>query len=64
MMEELEVLTGKGGSVNAWLNRGGEGMFCSPRDALDRFVDADVRYLVREDIRVVKDGVDPYDTVG
>jgi carbamoyltransferase len=64
MMKELEVLTGNGVSLNTSLNRRGEAMICSPKDALDMFFGSDLQYLIMEDILVVKDGVDPYDALG
>jgi carbamoyltransferase len=39
-------------------------MICSPTDALNMFFGSDLQYLIMEDILVVKDGVDPYDSVG
>ena len=64
MMKALEVLTGNGVSLNTSLNRRGEPMICSPTDALNMFYGSDLQYLIMEDILVVKDGVDPYDTLG
>ena len=55
MMKELEVLTGNGVSLNTSLNRRGEAMICSPKDALDMFFGSDLQYLIMEDILVVKD---------
>ena len=46
------------------LFRSGEAMICSPTDALNMFFGSDLQYLIMEDILVVKDGVDPYDSVG
>ena len=51
-------------SLNTSLNRRGEPMICSPTDALNMFFGSDLQYLIMEDILVVKDGVDPYDTLG
>jgi carbamoyltransferase len=39
-------------------------MICSPTDALNMFFGSDLQYLIMEDILVVKDGVDAYDTFG
>jgi carbamoyltransferase len=39
-------------------------MICSPTDALNMFFGSDLQYLIMEDILVVKDGVDTYDTLG
>ena len=55
LMLELEKLTGNGVSLNTSLNRRGEAMVCSPKDALDMFYGSDLQYLIMEDILVVKD---------
>ena len=57
LMVELEKLTGNGVSLNTSLNRRGEAMVCSPKDALDMFYGSDLQYLIMEDILVVKDTV-------
>lgn len=57
LMLELEKLTGNGVSLNTSLNRRGEAMVCSPKDALDMFYGSDLQYLIMEDILVVKDAV-------
>ena len=57
LMVELEKLTGNGVSLNTSLNRRGEAMVCSPKDALDMFFGSDLQYLIMEDILVVKDTV-------
>lgn len=64
MMKALENLTGNGVSLNTSLNRRGEPMICSPTDALNMFFGSDLEYLIMEDILVVKDGVETYDTLG
>ena len=64
MMKALEVLTGNGVSLNTSLNRRGEPMICSPTDALNMFFGSDLQYLIMEDILVVKEGADAYDTLG
>ncbi len=56
LMVELEKLTGNGVSLNTSLNRRGEAMVCSPKDALDMFYGSDLQYLIMEDILVVKEG--------
>ena len=56
LMLELEKLTGNGVSLNTSLNRRGEAMVCSPKDALDMFYGSDLQYLIMEDILVVKNG--------
>ena len=63
MMKALEVLTGNGVSLNTSLNRRGEPMVCSPTDALNMFFGSDLQYLIMEDILVVKDGADAYDSL-
>ena len=52
--ELLERLTGNGVVLNTSLNRRGEPMVCSPRDALDMFFGSDLEYLVLEDYLVTK----------
>ncbi|KGS12181.1 hypothetical protein OA77_23180 [Pseudomonas coronafaciens] len=64
MMKALEGLTGNGVSLNTSLNRRGEPMICSPTDALNMFFGSDLEYLIMEDILVVKEGVETYDTLG
>ncbi|WP_024644747.1 carbamoyltransferase [Pseudomonas syringae] len=64
MMKALENLTGNGVSLNTSLNRRGEPMICSPTDALNMFFGSDLEYLIMEDILVVKEGVEAYDTLG
>jgi len=63
MRKALEVLTGNGVSLNTSLNRRGEPMVCSPTDALNMFYGSDLQYLIMEDILVVKDGADAYDSL-
>ncbi|NLY14543.1 MAG: carbamoyltransferase, partial [Gammaproteobacteria bacterium] len=58
LMVELEKLTGNGVSLNTSLNRRGEAMVCSPKDALDMFFGSDLQYLIMEDILVVKESSD------
>ena len=58
------LLTGNGVSLNTSLNRRGEPMICSPTDALNMFFGSDLQYLIMEDILVVKEGADAYDTLG
>ncbi len=53
-----------GVALNTSLNRRGEPMICSPTDALNMFFGSDLQYLIMEDILVVKEGVDWYDSVG
>jgi len=54
LMEEVEKLTGNGVVLNTSLNRRGEPMVCSPKDALNMFFGSDLQYLIMEDILVVK----------
>ncbi|MEH6492210.1 carbamoyltransferase family protein [Halopseudomonas sp.] len=54
LMKELEVMTGNGVVLNTSLNRRGEPMVCSPKDALDMFFGSDLQFLIMEDILVVK----------
>ena len=63
MMKALEVLTGNGVSLNTSLNRRGEPMVCSPTDALNMFFGSDLQYLIMEDILVVKEGAQTYESL-
>jgi carbamoyltransferase len=63
LMLELEKLTGNGVSLNTSLNRRGEAMVCSPKDALDMFYGSDLQYLIMEDILVVKNDGQADDSV-
>ncbi len=54
LIEELEKHTGAPVVLNTSLNRRGEPMVCSPRDALDMFFGCDLQYLMLEDILVTK----------
>lgn len=54
LMKELERVTGNGVVLNTSLNRRGEPMVCSPKDALDMFFGSDLEYLIMENILVVK----------
>ncbi|MGE8183689.1 hypothetical protein, partial [Pseudomonas mandelii] len=40
------------------------GLICSPTDALNMFFGSDLQYLIMEDILVVKEGANAYDTLG
>ncbi len=54
LLEHMETLTGNGVVLNTSLNRRGEPMVCSPRDALNMFFGSDLNYLVLEDYLVTK----------
>lgn len=54
LLECMERLTGNGVVLNTSLNRRGEPMVCSPRDALNMFFGSDLEYLVLEDYLVTK----------
>jgi carbamoyltransferase len=54
LLEELEKLTGDAVVLNTSLNRRGEPMVCTPKDALDMFFGSDLEYLVLEDLLVTK----------
>jgi len=47
-------MTGNGVVLNTSLNRRGEPMVCSPRDALEMFFGSDLQYMVLEDLLVTK----------
>ena len=55
LLERLGELTGAPVVLNTSLNRRGEPIACTPRDALDVFVGSDLRYLVMQDLLVTKD---------
>lgn len=55
LMTHLERLTGNGVVLNTSLNRRGEPMVCSPKDALDMFFGSGLQYLIMEDVLVVKE---------
>jgi carbamoyltransferase len=54
LIAALERLTGNAVVLNTSLNRRGEPMVCSPRDALNMFFGSDLQYLVMEDYLVTK----------
>ena len=54
LIEELEKRTGNAVVLNTSLNRRGEPMVCSPKDALNMFFGSDLEYLVMEDVLVTK----------
>jgi len=54
LLEQLEALTGNAVVLNTSLNRQGEPIVCSPRDAAVMFLASDLRYLVLEDVLVTK----------
>ncbi len=54
LIQELEKHTGNGVVLNTSLNRRGEPMVCSPKDALDMFYGSDLEYLIMEDIMITK----------
>ena len=54
LLEHLEALTGNAVVLNTSLNRQGEPIVCSPRDAATMFVGSDLRFLVLEDLLVTK----------
>ena len=49
LLEALERLTGNAVVLNTSLNRRGEPMVCSPKDALDMLLGSGLQYLVMED---------------
>ncbi|MDR2678455.1 MAG: carbamoyltransferase [Zoogloeaceae bacterium] len=55
LMRELEKHTGNGVVLNTSLNRRGEPMICSPKDALEMFFGSDLQVLVMEDVIVEKE---------
>lgn len=54
LLTKLQGITGNGVVLNTSLNRRGEPMVCSPRDALEMFFGSDLQYMVLEDLLVTK----------
>ena len=54
LLTKLQGMTGNGVVLNTSLNRRGEPMVCSPRDALEMFFGSDLQYIVLEDLLVTK----------
>ena len=54
LLQKVERLNGNGVLLNTSMNRRGEPMVCSPRDALNMFYGSDLEYLVLEDLLVTK----------
>ncbi|MDH5736824.1 MAG: carbamoyltransferase, partial [Gammaproteobacteria bacterium] len=54
LLKEMERLTGNGVVLNTSMNRRGEPMVCSPRDALNMFFGSDLQYLFLENLLVTK----------
>jgi carbamoyltransferase len=54
LLTKLQGMTGNGVVLNTSLNRRGEPMVCSPRDALEMFFGSDLQYMVLEDLLVTK----------
>ena len=59
LLERLGERTGAPVVLNTSLNRRGEPIACTPRDALEIFLGSGLRYLVMEDLLVSKDSVAP-----
>lgn len=55
LIESFEARSGRPVLLNTSLNRRGEPMVCSPKDALDMFFGCDLRYLIMEDVLVTKE---------
>jgi carbamoyltransferase len=54
LLKEMEKLTGDGAVLNTSMNRRGEPMVCSPKDALNMFFGSDLKYLFLENLLVTK----------
>jgi len=54
LLEYMEQKTGFGIVINAALNRPGETLICSPKDAIDLFIGSELDYMIMEDILVTK----------
>ena len=59
LLTRLGERTGAPVVLNTSLNRRGEPIACTPRDAVEIFLGSDLRHLVMEDLLVSKDAVDP-----
>jgi len=57
LLEATKKLTGLGVLLNTSLNRPGEAMVSSPKDALELFFGSDLKVLIMEDILVTKPGI-------
>lgn len=57
LLDAMAARTGNAVLLNTSLNRRGEPMVCSPRDALDMFFGCDLEYLILQDVLVTKPGV-------
>jgi carbamoyltransferase len=56
LLDAMAARTGNAVLLNTSLNRRGEPMVCSPKDALDMFFGCDLEYLMMEDVLVTKPG--------
>ena len=56
LLDAMADRTGNAVLLNTSLNRRGEPMVCSPKDALDMFFGCDLEYLILEDVLVTKTG--------
>ena len=54
LLKEMEKLTGNGVVLNTSMNRRGEPMVCSPKDALNMFFGSDLQYLFLENLLITK----------
>lgn len=54
LLKAMQIKTGNGVLLNTSLNRRGEPMICSPTDALDMFYGCDLKYLIMQDILIMK----------
>jgi len=57
LLDAMAARTGNAVLLNTSLNRRGEPMVCSPKDALDMFFGCDLEYLILQDVLVTKPGV-------
>lgn len=54
LLKKMEELTGNGAVLNTSMNRRGEPMVCSPKDALNMFFGSDLQYLFLENLLITK----------
>lgn len=54
LLEEFQQLSGHSLLINTTLSRPGEALVCSPEDALNMFMGADLTYLIMENLLITK----------
>ena len=54
LLTAFQQLSGHGLLINTTLSRPGEALVCTPGDAIDLFLEADLSYMIMEDVLVTK----------